>query len=114
VQAYFETPSQFQGGVFDFSFEYQKVWDPALMFISSAQYSQKLINFSIEKFLVFLYHLISELQRHQPIVPFKFHKDMLLRVMATYREDQTIRSTTPTPRGSSSGRPSRSSSPQQH
>jgi hypothetical protein len=59
-------------------------------FISPAQFSQKLINFNIKKFLVFPDHLISELQSYQPIVPLKFHTDILLRVMATNRADQTI------------------------
>jgi hypothetical protein len=78
-QAYFGTSSQFQGHLFDFSFDHQK-----------AQDSQKLIDFSIKKFLIFPDHLISELQRYQPIVPFKFYTDVLFRVMATDRADQTI------------------------
>jgi hypothetical protein len=90
TQAYFGTPNQFQARILDFSFDHQKPWDPALTFISPGQYYQKLIEFSIDKFLVFPYHLISELQRYQPIVPFKFYTDMLLRVMATDRAYQTI------------------------
>ena len=90
AQAYFGTPAQFQQRILDYFFDHQKPYEPALKFIQPGQYYHKLIEFGVEKFLVFPYHLISELQKHNPIVPFNYYTEMLLRVMASDRSYQSI------------------------
>jgi hypothetical protein len=90
AQAYFGTPGQYQQRILDYSFDHQKPWDAALTFIQPGVYYQKLIDFGIEKFLVFPYHLIGELQKYNPSVPFRYYGEMLLKVMATDRAYQTI------------------------
>lgn len=90
AQAYFGTPAQFQQRILDYFFDHQKPYEHALTFIQPNQYYQKLIEFGIEKFLVFPYHLISELQKHNPIIPFNYYSEMLLKVMASDRSYQSI------------------------
>jgi hypothetical protein len=90
AQAYFGTPAQFQQRILDYFFDHQKPHGSALTFIQPNQYYQKLIEFGVEKFLVFPYHLIPELQRYHAVVPFNYYCDMLLKVMANERSYQSI------------------------
>jgi hypothetical protein len=90
VQAYFGTPAQFQQRIQDYFFDHQKPYEPALTFIQVVPYYQKLIDFGIEKFLVFPYHLIPELEKFHPTVPFTYYIEMLLKVMASDRSYQSI------------------------
>ncbi|OHT02124.1 hypothetical protein TRFO_07331 [Tritrichomonas foetus] len=90
AQAYFGTPAQFQQRILSYFFDHQKPYNQALTFTNPAQYYQKLIEFGITNFLVFPYHLISELQQYNPAVPFEYYSEMLLRVMQSDRSYQSI------------------------
>lgn len=90
AQAYFGTLAQYQQRILNFFFDHQKRFDPALAFVKVESYYQRLIEFGISAFLVFPYHLVDELQRYNPIVPFTYYSEMLLRVMSSDRSYQSI------------------------
>lgn len=90
AQAYFGTPAQFQQRILSYFFDHQKPYNEALTFTQPVQYYQKLIEFGITNFLVFPYHLIYELQKYNPAVPFEYYSEMLLRVMQSDRSYQSI------------------------
>ena len=90
AQAYFGTPAQFQQRILSYFFDHQKPFSDSLKFINPKDYYNKLIEFGITNFLVFPYHLISELQRYNPAVPFEYYSEMLLRVMQNDKSYQSI------------------------
>ena len=91
AQAFFGTASQYQHRILNYFFDHQKKFEKTLSeFSQPSEYYHKLIEYGIENFLVFPYHLISELQVYNPIVPFNYYIDMLLKVMANDRSYQSI------------------------
>ena len=90
AQAYFGTSAQYQQRILNFFFDHQKRYEASLSFIKVESYYQKLIEFGINSFLVFPYHLIQELQKYNPIVPFVYYSEMLLKVMSNDRSYQSI------------------------
>ena len=90
AQAYFGTPTQYQQRVLHYFYDHQKSFNESLTFINISQYYQGLIQFGIDNFLVFPYHLILSLQKHNPITPFNYYNEMLLRVMISDRSYQSI------------------------
>lgn len=90
AQAYFGTPAQYQQRILNYYFDHQKPHEAAITFCQANVYYQKLIEYGIDNFLVFPYHLISELQQFNPVVPFNYYIEMLLKVMASDRSYQSI------------------------
>ncbi|OHT01424.1 hypothetical protein TRFO_31741 [Tritrichomonas foetus] len=90
AQAYFGTTAQYQQRILNYFFDHQKPFEQTISFCSPKEYYQKLIEYGIDNFLVFPYHLISELQKFNPAVPFNYYIDMLLMVMANDRSYQSI------------------------
>ncbi|KAH0788920.1 protein FAM91A1 [Histomonas meleagridis] len=90
AQAYFGTPAQYQQRILNFFFDHQKPYGNSLPFIQKQQYYQRLIDYGINNFLVFPYHLTAELRENNPIVPFNYYCEMLLKVMASDRSYQSI------------------------
>jgi len=90
AQAYFGTPSQYQQRVLHYFYDHQKGYEETLKFVNVSQYYQGLIQFGIDNFLVFPYHLIFALMKHNPMTPFVYYNEMLLRVMQSDRSYQSI------------------------
>lgn len=90
AQAYFGTPVQYQQRILNYYFDHQKFHEPAITFCQPNLYYQKLIEYGIDNFLVFPYHLVLELQKYNPVNPFNYYIDMLLKVMASDRSYQSI------------------------
>lgn len=90
AQAYFGTPSQFQQRIIHYFFDHQKPYESALTFIPIQQYYTQLIEFGINNFLVFPYHLINQFSKLIQMTPFTYYSEMLLRVMQSDKSYQSI------------------------
>ncbi|EAY21587.1 mKIAA0493 protein, putative [Trichomonas vaginalis G3] len=90
AQAYFGTPAQFQQRILHYFFDHQKPYEQALTFIPLNQYYQQLIEFGINNYLVFPYHLFPQYQRNPAVTPFYYYSEMLLRVMQSDKSYHSI------------------------
>lgn len=88
AQAFFGTPATYQTRILYFYFDHQKPFN--LPFSTPPEYFKQLVQYGIENLLVFPYHLIPQLQQFNPVTPFNYYIDMLLRVMGSEKSYQSI------------------------
>jgi hypothetical protein len=89
-QPAFTNSAQYHEAILHHWFEHQKPYEPVLTFIHANVYYEKLIEYGVEKWLVFPYHLIPELIRYHPSVPFAYYIELFLKVMASDSSYQRI------------------------